>query len=97
MAEVTVVARIKANSDAVLRVREELLKLIPPTRKYDKGCLYYDLYQDNSEPALFYFLERWESDELLDKHLESEHLKAFGEATEGLIAEVDINRLTKIG
>ncbi len=97
MAEVTVVARIKANADAADRVREEVLKLIPPTRKSDKGCVYYDLYQDNGDPTLFFFLEKWQSDELLDKHLETEHLKAFGEATEGLIAELDVNRLTKIG
>ncbi len=97
MAEVTVVARIKANPDDVSRVREEVLKLIPPTRKNDKGCIYYDLYQDNADPTLFFFLEKWQSNELLDEHLETEHLKAFGDATEGLISALDINRLTKIG
>jgi len=97
MAEVTVVARIKAKPDAVEQVRKEAMKLIPPTRNNDEGCNCYDLYQDNSDPTLFYFLEEWESNELLDKHLETEHLKAFGEATEGLIAELEINRLTRIG
>jgi len=97
MAEVNVVARIKAKPKAVQKVREEALKLIPPTRARDEGCLFYDLYQDNADPTLFYFLEKWRSDELLDKHLETEHLKAFGDATDGLIAELDINRLTKIG
>lgn len=97
MAEVTVVARIKAKPEAVSKVRAEVLKLVPPTRKNDKGCIFYDLYQDNADPTLFYFLEKWESDELLDKHLETEHLKAFGDATEGLIAELDVNRLSKIG
>jgi len=96
MAEVTVVARIKAKSEAISRVREECLKLVPPTRKNDEGCIYYDLYQDNADPTLFYFVEKWQSNELLDKHLETEHLRAFGDATESLIAELDINRLTKI-
>ncbi len=97
MAEVTVAARIKAKPEAVRQVREELMKLIPPTRKGDEGCIYYDLYQDNGDPTLFFFLEKWQSNELLDKHLETEHLKAFGEATDGLISELDITRLTKIG
>ncbi|RPI24668.1 MAG: antibiotic biosynthesis monooxygenase [Acidobacteria bacterium] len=96
MAEVIVVARIKAKPEAAGKVRAELLKLIPPTRQGDEGCIYYDLHQDQSDPTLFYFLEKWESNELLDKHLETEHLRAFGDATDGLVSELDINRLTKI-
>ncbi len=97
MAEVTVVARIKAKPESVRKVREEAMKLIPPTREGDQGCIHYDLYQDNADPTLFFFLEGWQSNELLDRHLETEHLRVFGEATDGLVSEIDINRLTKIG
>jgi len=96
MAEVTVVARIKARPNAAARVRAEALKLIAPTRNDDEGCLQYELYQDNSDPALFYFLEKWRSDSLLDKHLETPHLRAFVDAVEGLVSEMDVNRLSPL-
>jgi quinol monooxygenase YgiN len=97
MSQVTVVARIKAKPEAAGKVREELVKLLEPTRGQDPGCINYDLHQDNSDPALFMFLENWVSDELLDRHLETEHLDAFRKATEGLLEELEVNRLTKIG
>ena len=72
------------------------LKLIAPTRNDDEGCIQYDLYQDNSDPSLLYFLERWQSDALLDKHLETPHLRAFVKAVENLVSEMEVNRLTPI-
>lgn len=95
MTQVTVVARIKAKPEALTKVREELLKLIEPTRK-ESGCISYDLHQDNADTTLFFFLENWESKELLDKHLESEHIKAYLKLTEGLVEQWDLNLLTKI-
>ncbi|MBA4418147.1 MAG: antibiotic biosynthesis monooxygenase [Syntrophus sp. (in: bacteria)] len=96
MAHVTVVARIKAKPEASAKVREELLKLIEPTLK-DDGCIYYNLHQDNEDPSVFIFLEEWENKALLDKHLETAHLKNFQKSTEGLIDERVISVLTKIG
>ena len=86
MTQVTVVARIKAKPEASTKIHEELLKLIEPTRSED-GCINYDLYQDNEDPSLFFFLENWESRELLDKHLESEHIKAYLKSTEGFVEQ----------
>lgn len=63
MTQVTVVARIKAKPEASTKVREELLKLIEPTRK-ESGCISYDLHQDNEDTTLFFFLENWESKKL---------------------------------
>ncbi|MGE5404116.1 MAG: putative quinol monooxygenase [Candidatus Saccharibacteria bacterium] len=95
MTQVTVVARIKAKPEASTKVREELLKLIEPTRK-ESGCISYDLHQDNEDATLFFFLENWESKELLDKHLKSEHIKAYLKSTENLVEQWDLNLLTKI-
>jgi quinol monooxygenase YgiN len=96
MAEVTVVAKIKAKPGSARTVREQLLKLIAPTRGGDEGCIQYDLYADNGDPSLFYFLEKWQSDEALDKHLETPHLRAFVAAVGELVSDMDVNRLTKI-
>jgi quinol monooxygenase YgiN len=96
MSQVTVIAKIKAQPDAVKTVCEELQKLVEPTLQRDAGCINYDLHQDNDEPSLFFFIESWESEELLNKHLESEHIKAYLAATEGLIEQWDLNRVTRI-
>ncbi|MGD8993493.1 MAG: putative quinol monooxygenase [Desulfobacterales bacterium] len=96
MSQVTVVARIKARRDAVEEVSDALLKLVEPTLHKDDGCIDYDLYQDNENPSLFFFLENWESEVHLKKHLDSEHIKAYRKATEGLIEQRDLHRLTRI-
>jgi quinol monooxygenase YgiN len=96
MPQITVVAKIKTRPEVVEKVREALLKLVEPTLQKDDGCINYDLYQDNEDPSLFFFLENWESEELLNKHLDSEHIKAYRDATEGLIEQRDLYRITRI-
>lgn len=95
MSVVTVVARIEAKKDKVEFVKEELLKLIEPTKK-DEGFIQYDLHQDNEDPAVFVFYENWESEELLDKHLATKHLSDYVKATEDSVASFTINKMTKI-
>jgi quinol monooxygenase YgiN len=97
MASIAVVARIKAKPEAADTVREELRRLIEPTRQQDAGCIVYDLHQDSEDASLFYFLERWESKTLLEKHLEAEHVKNYLKATEGLMEQFDLNILNPIG
>ena len=91
----TIVARIEAKADKVDLVKTELLKLIEPTRK-EKGCIQYDLHQDDSNPELFIFFENWENRELLQDHMNSDHLKAYVQATEGSVASFTLNEMTKI-
>ena len=43
MAQITIVANIKAEADKVDLLKTELLKLIEPTRA-EAGCLQYDLH-----------------------------------------------------
>ena len=54
MAQLTIVANIYANPDRINLVKTELEKLIPITRG-EKGCINYDLHQDNDNPAHFTF------------------------------------------
>ncbi|PIE56072.1 MAG: antibiotic biosynthesis monooxygenase [Desulfobulbus propionicus] len=95
MAKLTIVANITAKADNIEQVKAELLKLIAPTR-IEKGCISYDLHQDNENPAHFLFFENWESRELLQAHLESPHLKNFVAVTEDALAEFTINEMTQI-
>lgn len=46
--------------------------MIEPTQK-EKGYIEYEIYQDEEDPALLIVLEKWESKEDFDNHLQSEH------------------------
>ena len=95
MSKLTVVAKVVAKSDSVDIVKTELLKLIVPTRKED-GCIEYNLHQDNENPAVFIFYETWESLGHLQKHINTNHYKAYLQAVGDLIAEKIVHKMTLI-
>ncbi len=95
MSQLTIVANIKANADQIDLVKAELVKLIEVTRK-EKGCINYDLHQDNENPAHFMFYENWESRELWQSHMANENLAQYMAATEGSVAEFTLNEMTVI-
>ena len=95
MSELTVIAKVVAKKDTIEIVKEELLKLIAPTRN-EKGCNEYILHQDNEDPALFIFYETWQSQDCLEQHMKSPHFKRYLAAVDGLIAEKVVYRMTVI-
>jgi quinol monooxygenase YgiN len=95
MSQVTVVAQVVARKGAVESVRNELLKLVAPTRG-EEGCIEYRLQQDRDDPTVFIFYENWESEACLTSHMESDHFKAYVCAVDGLLAEKTVRRLTMI-
>jgi len=96
MSKLTIVANITAKSDKIDLVKAELEKLINITRS-EKGCLQYDLHQDNEDPAHFMFYENWESRELWQIHMNAPHLAAYMEATDGAVADFTLNEMTHTG
>ncbi len=96
MSKLTIVANVHANPDKIDLVKAELEKLIPITQS-EKGCLQYDLHQDNDNPAHFMFYENWESRELWQIHMNAPHLADYMEATEGAVAEFTLHEMTPIG
>ncbi|PSU45306.1 antibiotic biosynthesis monooxygenase [Photobacterium frigidiphilum] len=95
MANLTIVANIIAKVDKVELVKMELLKLIDVTRA-EKGCINYDLHQDNENPAHFMFYENWISRELWQTHMGNQHLKDYMAATDGAVESFELNEMTKI-
>lgn len=95
MAKLTIVANIKTKADKVELVKAELLKLIDITRA-EKGCINYDLHQDNENPTHFMFYENWESRELWQTHMGNQHLKDYMAATDGAVDEFILNEMTQI-
>ncbi|MEO0416597.1 MAG: putative quinol monooxygenase [Verrucomicrobiota bacterium] len=94
MSVVTVVAVIKAKPGCEAAVEEGLRGLVPPTLK-EEGCINYDFHTSNEDPSTFVFHENWESNALLDQHLESDHIAAFGAKAEDIIESLEVYRLTK--
>jgi quinol monooxygenase YgiN len=48
-------------------------QLVQDTRKYDAGCIRYELLRDIKSPQHLIMLEEWEDQESLTKHSESKH------------------------
>lgn len=95
MSKLTIVARIEANKDKIEFVKSELLKLMDPTRN-DKGCLQYDLHQDNENPAVFMFYEKWESREIWQEHMKNQHLAEYMKAVDGSVESFIVNEMSVI-
>ncbi|MEP4036072.1 putative quinol monooxygenase [Pseudophaeobacter sp.] len=95
MTKLTIVANIHADADKIDLVKSELLKLIPITRA-EKGCINYDLHQDNENPAHFTFYENWESRELWQEHMGAPHLAAYMNATDGAVEEFTLSEMAHI-
>ena len=84
--KVTVVARIKAKLGKEAQAKQELLKLLSPTRA-EAGCINYDMHQSLDNQAHFLFHENWTNQGALNKHLETQHLKNFLNQADQLLAE----------
>ena len=84
--KVTVIARIKAKTGEVQRVKEELFKLLAPTRA-ENGCINFDMHQGAADHSQFLFHENWTSEAALEAHFETPHIKNWLRQAEGLLAE----------
>lgn len=67
------------------KITEYAENLINNSRK-EKGNMDYNLF-DNVTEGYMLFVEQWESKEILDKHLKTDHFIRFGENIEELIKE----------
>ncbi len=70
-----VVARIVALPNTVEAVKSILNSIVLPTRQ-EQGCIRYELLQNHADPRDFTFVEEWENESLLEKHLASSHIQA---------------------
>jgi quinol monooxygenase YgiN len=90
----TIIARFRAKAGQESRLRQELQRLLAPTRA-EAGCINYDLHQSQSDPALFVFYEKWASQAAVDAHFQTPHLQAVLKLVPGLVdAPPDITKWT---
>ena len=70
---VKVVAKNYVEEDKIEEYLKLCKELVEETRK-EEGCIKYELYQDEKDPTILTMIEEWQSMEVLDKHMISEHL-----------------------
>ena len=93
----SVVARIVALPEKVEQLKAVLSGLIEPTQA-EEGCLQYELFQNQTDPTDFVFVEEWTSVAALEAHLASEHIQTAISQLDGLVAApADIRRYDKVG
>ncbi len=92
----TIVAKIMIQPEKVEFVKGEMLKLIPPTRE-EKGCIFYNLHQDNNEPSHMIWVESWETTEDWQAHNNSEHIASYRQATGEFVVGREIMQMTQVG
>jgi quinol monooxygenase YgiN len=83
MPEVVVTGSFKIKPGKEQDALEAFKALVEPTHA-EAGCVLYALHQGTDDPARLTFIERWESRELLDAHLASDHVSALLERSDEL-------------
>lgn len=91
----TVIARIQAKPGCEDAVATELHKLVEPSRR-DRGCIDYDMHVSLESPGLFVFYENWETKAHWERHMETEHLQIWREASVGLVDDFELIQAEKI-
>jgi quinol monooxygenase YgiN len=90
------IARMRAKPGQQARLRQELQRLVAPTRA-EPGCISYDLHESQTDPAQFMFYELWKSPADLDAHFGTPHMKAMKKIEHEIIeGEMDLSRWTKL-
>ena len=81
---VHVIARVRAKAGKEEALKTALSALVTTSRR-ELACFQYDLLQSITDPKEFCFVERWETQQALDQHAASEHVKRAGEQIVDLV------------
>lgn len=87
---IVVTAKITAKPGKRDNIISKSQDLIESTR-LEPGCINYNLYASTEDEDVLVMLEQWETSEVLETHMQTEHFKAFGAAIKDIMAkELDI-------
>ncbi len=91
----TLIAKITIKIDHVNFVISELQKLVEPSRAKN-GCLSYTMYKDKKDSQVIFFIEKWESNEVFMRHMQSELILNYTKKTEGMVKKIELNKIEEI-
>jgi quinol monooxygenase YgiN len=87
---IIVTARMKVKTGNKKFFISEAQDLISATRK-ENGCISYNLLASTEDENVLVMLEQWKDKNSLNKHMETDHFKQFGDTIEHLLSEeIDI-------
>jgi quinol monooxygenase YgiN len=95
MTNIILCAILKAKAGQKVKLRDELLKLVEPSRA-EKGCIEYKLHQSLEEDGTFLFYEIWASESEINEHVNTEHYKEYKKNIETIIDSMDVYRLENL-
>lgn len=95
MKKLSLVAIVKAKKGEEEFVKSEILKLIPITRA-EKGCMNYNLFEDNKDETRFLLQENWETHADWQAHMDNTHMAAYSKATEKAVETWELIELSQI-
>jgi quinol monooxygenase YgiN len=67
---------IRVKADKIEEARGFFRQFLAPSRA-EAGCVQYDLFQCDTDPQVFYFFEKWASDEAFKLHSTQPFLVEF--------------------
>jgi quinol monooxygenase YgiN len=82
--------------------RQRALRMAEATQN-EVGCITYQFYADLADPNIFFIFEEWETEDALNKHFQTEHMKEFQQHLPGLLAgglnvkRYTVQSVTKMG
>jgi len=71
-----IIARFFIKDGSIENFKEQAAGLVKNTRK-EKGCLFYSLFQDVSNPGEFLFYEEYADQDAVNTHSNSAYLNVF--------------------
>lgn len=88
---IIVLAKVVPKDDVAKNQIIEFSSGLIENSKEEDGNVDYNLYENTSEDSLM-FVEQWDSIEILQKHMQTDHFIKFGQNISDLVAcELEIN------
>lgn len=73
MPDLNVVAVLKAKPGSEAVLQDALTSLVEPTRE-EPGCISYELFRSAADATTFINIEKWQSQDDLDAHMQTSHI-----------------------
>ncbi len=93
---VNMIARFEARDGMAHLLKSRLQEMVRLTL-VEPGCVRYELYQLEDAPSKQLLIEQWASQRSLDKHMETDHVRALVSDLPSLMSsDIDIVRLWRL-
>lgn len=75
---------------------EQLFRSVVDATLREEGCISYQLNRDLANPRRFVFIEEWESQADLDRHLAAPHMTPLSEQVPACLESTEVLMLAKL-